>query len=163
VAQIFATLSMAISALLALYGYQWVSGLLKKLISISTAGTQLAVLNNGILSQIDIPLFASLAFSLIYLVVGLVLRVILLIIRPFRRVLGLGRFGRCLAALLSLGVMFFSLAILLTTLSLLPINGVQSFVASSNFAKWIITQAPLTSHWLLQLFVENLTHLKALK
>lgn len=160
--QLMTFVSMILAGMMAILGYQWLSGVLRSFLLVSVrSGSSLQVLNNAILTQIDGPIFASISFTLIYLLVRIVLRLLMTFLRPFRKFLSLGKFGKFLSALLAFVISYLSLQLTLTMLSLFPITSLQNFLAGSDLARMIILYSPLSSHFLLQLFVENLTHVPA--
>ncbi|MDR0298442.1 MAG: CvpA family protein [Streptococcaceae bacterium] len=158
--ELFEVFGTIVSAILAASLYQNVSAQLVKQITLTTADSPaLTYFSNQVLAQIKSPLAAMLSFSLIFFLSGLILRLLSLILRPIARKITFGKLGRFLAGLLAAAMTYVSLQVVLTLLSLVPNASVQSLLASSPFAHWMIFDTPLSSQKLLQLIIGNTLHI----
>lgn len=161
--EVISLLSMLVSALIATFGYRWLTELLTHFVTPVTSSSQtLAILNSALLQKIESPIVAAVAFSLLFAAANIAIRLLTLALRPFRKILGFGKIGRFVAAILAAATAYFSLQLFLTFLALVPVASLQQLLAGSDFARWMITQTPVTSSFLLKLFIENILHIPAI-
>ncbi|MDR2977626.1 MAG: CvpA family protein [Streptococcaceae bacterium] len=155
-------LSTVIAFVVASLFYQEYSVKLVNYFKLSLPSDKLQVFSRLLSSKASDPFFAAFTWLLIFIAVNVTLHMFMLIFRRFRHLLSFWKIGRLIAGILAVLVTYFSLQVFLTLLALLPQNNVQSFVASSDLARWMVLHTPISSHALLKLFVENIVNVKAL-
>jgi uncharacterized membrane protein required for colicin V production len=152
-------LSAAISFVVASLLYQEYSAKLIDYFKLSVPHESMQILTSALVKKATEPFFAAFTWAVIFIGVNVVIHLFLLLLRRFRNLLSFGGSGRLIAALLSVIVTYFGLQLCLTLVSLFPMTEVQDFLASSDFARWMITKTPISSAALLKLFVENIINI----
>ncbi|GAB2027576.1 CvpA family protein [Lactovum odontotermitis] len=152
-------LAAAVSFVAASLLYQEYSAKLVDYFSLTVPSESLTILNDAIVKKATAPFFAAFTWFIIFIGANVVLHLFLLLVRRFAGLLSFGKPGRFIAGLLSLIVCYFGIQLCLTLLSLFPLANLQNFLASSDFARWMVLKTPISSGALLKLFVENMIHL----
>lgn len=155
--QVLYSIGMIVAALIANASYKGLATHLSQWIPFSsaTSGSHLLIFSDALLFHLDDAFYAGIAFIIIFIVAYVVIRLIGLFLRFGRA--PLGRNGKIIAGILGLCATYFGLQMFFTTLSLVPINTIQTHLAQSGLVKLMVLHTPFSSALLQNLFIETIT------
>lgn len=163
ITQAFYSIGTIVAIIVAISGYKSLAGTISSWIPFSspTASAKLLLFNNDLLFHVDDAYYAGLAFLIIYTITYAIFRVIGIFLKFKKN--AYGKSGKLIAAALSLISSYFGLAMIFTTLSLVPMATVQNYMSGSGLVRLMVLYTPISTQLLSQLFIENITKINPFK
>ncbi|WEV44749.1 CvpA family protein [Streptococcaceae bacterium ESL0687] len=163
--QLFYSLGIILAGAFALSNYQTLAAKISMWVPFANAGvtSQLKIFKQDIIFQLDKTYYAGIAFLLILVAGYLAARLVGIFFGFLSNSQPLGKIGSLISGILALLTTYFILETGLTILAMVPINSIQDKLSSSGLVKFMITDTPILSKFLLTSFFENIIHLNPIK
>ncbi|WEV60247.1 CvpA family protein [Streptococcaceae bacterium ESL0729] len=163
--QLFYSLAILVAGAFALKNYQTLAAKISMWIPFANAGvdSKLKFFNQDIIFQLDKTYYAGIAFLIILVGAYLAARLVGVFLGFLSNSQPLGLAGSIISGFLALLTTYFMLETGLTILAMMPINSIQDKLFSSGLVKFMITDTPIFSKFLLTSFFENIIHLNPIK